>query len=97
MLAGSVDGTQPLNALSLTELTPGVPVVVMSNTPAVPAANVAWLALVTAGDARVAAARVGVVVRPADTLLVPAGVVTVMFTVPGLMADGIVAVIWLEP
>ena len=30
------------------------------------------------------------------TLLVPAGVVTVMFTVPGLMAAGIVAVIWVE-
>ena len=50
MLAGRVDGMQPLNALSLTELTAGVPVVVMSNTPAAPAANVAWLPLVTAGD-----------------------------------------------
>ncbi len=40
---------QPLKAVSLTELTPGVPVVVMSNTPAVPAENVVWLALVMAG------------------------------------------------
>ena len=53
MLAGSVDGVQPLKALSLTELTPGVPVVVMSNTPAVPDENVAWLPLVMAGDAEV--------------------------------------------
>ena len=36
MLAGRADGMQPLNALSLSELTPGVPVVVMSNTAAVP-------------------------------------------------------------
>ena len=53
MLAGSVDGRQPPNGLSLTELTPGVPVVVMSNTPALPAANVAWLTLVTEGDVAV--------------------------------------------
>ena len=53
MLAGRVDGVQPLNAVSVTELTPGVPVVVMSNTPAVPAEKVAWLALVMAGAAAV--------------------------------------------
>ena len=49
MLAGSAEGVQPLNAASVTELTPGVPVVVMSNTPAFPAEKVAWLPLVMAG------------------------------------------------
>ena len=49
MVAGSVEGVQPPKAASVTELTPGVPVVVMSNTPAFPAENVAWLALVMAG------------------------------------------------
>ena len=53
MLAGSVDGVQPLKAASVTELTPGVPVVVMSNTPAAPAENVVWSPLVMAGAAGV--------------------------------------------
>jgi hypothetical protein len=44
-----VDGVQPPKAVSLTELTPGVPVVVMVNTLAVPAEKVEWSALVMSG------------------------------------------------
>ena len=39
----------PLKAVSLSELTPGVPVVVMLNTPADPAEKVVWSALVMPG------------------------------------------------
>ena len=66
MLAGSADGVQPLKAVSLTELTPGVPVVVMLNTPAVPAENVVWSALVMAGAAVRPAAGVGVLIGRRD-------------------------------
>ncbi len=44
---------QPANALSLSELTAGVPVVVMSNTPAVPDEKVVVVPLVMAGAADV--------------------------------------------
>ena len=53
MFEGRTEGAHPLNALSVSELTPGVPTVVTSNTPAVPAEKVAWLPLVTAGGAEV--------------------------------------------
>ena len=65
MLAGSVDGVQPPKAVSLTELASGVPVVVMSNTPAVPAEKVAWSPLVMAGADGASAPGVGVLVGPA--------------------------------
>jgi hypothetical protein len=51
MLAGRAEGVQPLKAASVTELTPGVPVVVMLNTPAVPAEKVVWSPLVMTGAA----------------------------------------------
>ena len=53
MLEGRTEGEQPPKALSVTELTPGVPVVVMSNTSGVPAENVVWFTLVMAGAAEV--------------------------------------------
>ena len=95
MLDGRAEGVQPLKALSVTELTPGVPVVVMLNTPAAPAEKVAWSPLVMAGGAerRCPCRCTG---RPRETALVPAGVVTVMLTVPGLMEGGMVVVIWVE-
>src|SRR5271157_3558889 len=87
MLAGSVDGVQPVNGASVRELASGVPVVVMSNTPATPAENVAWLPLVMAGAVGVRPT-VYVYWSSVETELVPAGVVTVMFTVPGLTEGG---------
>ena len=51
MSDGRADGVQPLNAVSVMELTGGVPVVVMWNVSAEPAANVAALTLVMDGAA----------------------------------------------
>ncbi len=49
MLAGSVDGVQPLNAVSVMELTAGVAEVVTSNVLAVPTSKVAASPLVMDG------------------------------------------------